>query len=108
MERGVARRRLRRAVNPLPSPARRGRGSPRLSKGAEPLQAGNGSTGGRGLGVVGPKPIAEVLMSKVKELWCRLLHDDIAYGGGGAYWCRRCFCKFQVPWQPVPETQTAP
>ena len=41
-------------------------------------------------------------MSKFKVVWCRMMHADIAYGGGRFYWCRRCRCSFAVPWL-VPE-----
>lgn len=42
-------------------------------------------------------------MSNWKVTWCRLVHNDIAYGGGGVYWCRRCLCRFPVPWLAVRE-----
>jgi hypothetical protein len=41
-------------------------------------------------------------MSRFKPVWCRAMHRDIAYGGGGVYWCRRCLCRFPVPWVPAP------
>jgi hypothetical protein len=37
-------------------------------------------------------------MSKLKLVWCRAMHDAIAYGGGDVYWCRKCLCRFPVPW----------
>jgi hypothetical protein len=37
-------------------------------------------------------------MSRLKIFWCRLAHNDIAYGGGEVYWCRRCLSRFSVPW----------
>ena len=39
-------------------------------------------------------------MSKqeLKVVWCRMIHDDVAYGGGPDYWCRKCLCRFPVPW----------
>ena len=30
--------------------------------------------------------------------WCRMMHDDVAFGGGPYYWCRKCLCRFSVPW----------
>jgi hypothetical protein len=30
--------------------------------------------------------------------WCRMMHDDVAFGGGPYYWCRKCQCRFSVPW----------
>ena len=44
-------------------------------------------------------------MSSIKAVWCRLTHNDIAYGGGRAYWCRKCLCRFPVPWLSAPQTE---
>ena len=40
-------------------------------------------------------------MSNLRVMWCQLMHDDIAYGGGRFYWCRRCLHRFSVPWLPA-------
>ena len=40
-------------------------------------------------------------MANLKIVWCRVMHRDVAYGGGDVYWCRRCSCRFPVPWAPV-------
>ena len=37
-------------------------------------------------------------MAKLKVLWCRVMHRNIAYGGGDVYWCRKCLSRFPVPW----------
>jgi hypothetical protein len=40
-------------------------------------------------------------MESLKTAWCRVMHHDIAYGGGDVYWCRKCLCRFPVPWVPT-------
>lgn len=47
-------------------------------------------------------------MDSLKVVWCQLMHDDIAYGGGRSYWCRRCLRRFTVPWLPAADTKQEP
>jgi hypothetical protein len=35
---------------------------------------------------------------KLRTVWCRTMHDDVAFSGGQEYWCRKCLCRFSVPW----------
>jgi len=38
----------------------------------------------------------------LKRVWCVLIHHrskrNMAYPGGPFWWCRRCGCRFPVPW----------
>ncbi len=44
-------------------------------------------------------------MPSLKSVWCRMAHRDVAYGGGEYYWCRRCLCRFPVPWKALREKE---
>ncbi|HZS50308.1 MAG TPA: hypothetical protein VFA54_05570, partial [Bryobacterales bacterium] len=46
-------------------------------------------------------------MPSLKSVWCRMTHRDVAYGGGEYYWCRRCLCRFPVPWKALRENEGA-
>jgi hypothetical protein len=49
-------------------------------------------------------------MSKqeLKAGWCRMMHEDVAFGGGPHYWCRKCLCRFPVPWLTAQYTNVKP
>lgn len=34
----------------------------------------------------------------MRRLICKLFHNAVMYGGGGEYVCRRCGCRWPVPW----------
>lgn len=34
----------------------------------------------------------------MKRIICRIFHRTLMYAGGNYYECRRCFCRWPVPW----------
>ena len=51
------------------------------------------------------------LSEKLRRVWCHLAHqgfrNNVVYAGGEEWACRRCGCRFLVPWAKGREAVTA-
>ena len=39
-----------------------------------------------------------MLMRRLRELWCKRMHDSVMWPIDGHYECRVCGCRYEVPW----------
>ena len=44
-------------------------------------------------------------LASLGNLWCRAMHDDVAWPVQGHYRCRRCNRVYEIPWEESPPAQ---
>jgi hypothetical protein len=42
-------------------------------------------------------------LKRLKELWCKAMHDSVMWPIDGHYVCRACGCRYEVPWMSESE-----
>ena len=44
-----------------------------------------------------------MLLKRLRELWCKAMHDSVMWPVDGHYECRVCGCRYEVPWMSESE-----
>ncbi len=51
---------------------------------------------------------SRTVLATLGQLWCRTMHNDVAWPVQGHYRCRRCNRVYEIPWEDSGAQPVAP